>query len=201
MSTVSAAPAWPRRPPVWSSLALLASFLLALFYCRVEIAFMPGNQGKLLPTYIKSAAWRYVPPMPSLHKRVGPPTHKFVLPDGSSLQLPAAILYNDLRRVVYGGTSVLGVFQACVHLLRVDSRHSSHMRYVLRQTARGRDPKWAPHSRSPHRQPMEVQCRNTRLPIIHPMEKSGRPVETSVDPDPGRTSVPAHKSALRFSNA
>src|SRR5438309_2981692 len=114
MSTVSAAPAWPRRPPVWSSLALLASFLLAGLYCRVEIAFMPGNQGNLLPTYIKSAAWRYVPPMPSLHRRVGPPTHKFVLPDGSSLQLPAAILYDDSRRVVYGRNSVLRVFQGAV---------------------------------------------------------------------------------------
>lgn len=114
MSTASAGPAWPRRPPMWSSLALLASVLLALFYCRVEIAFMPGNEGKLLPTYIKSAAWRYVPPMPSLHRRVGPSTHKFVLPDGSSLQLPAATLYDDLRRVVYGGNSVLRVFQGAV---------------------------------------------------------------------------------------
>src|SRR4051812_50042067 len=98
MSTVSAAPAWPRRPPVWSSLALLASFLVAGLYCRVEIAFMPGNQRNLLPPYIKSAAWRYVPPMPSLHKRVGPPTHQFILPDGSRPPLPAAIPFKDLRR-------------------------------------------------------------------------------------------------------
>lgn len=110
MSTVSAAPAWPRRPPVWSTLALVTAFVLTAFYCRIQVAVMPHNQAKLLPTYMKSAALRYVPPMTSLRKRAGPPTHKFVLPDGSTLQLPSTVLYSDLRHVVYGGTSVPGLF-------------------------------------------------------------------------------------------
>ena len=74
MSTASAGPAWPRRPPMWSSLALLASVLLALFYCRVEIAFMPGNEGKLLPTYIKSAALALCP-SDAIAPQAGRPAH------------------------------------------------------------------------------------------------------------------------------
>lgn len=192
MSTASAAPAWPRRPPMWSTLALLASFLLTVLYCRVEVAFMPGNEGKLLPTYINSAAWRYVPPIPSLHRRMGPPTHKFVLPDGSSLQIPATILYHDLRRVAYGGTSVLGIFQhafICSGLTLVilltcgmyfDRKHEE-------ETRNGR------RIRGPR---VVSRWRFARFPAVDPVADPVRPVETGVDPDPGRTSLPTHKSAF-----
>jgi hypothetical protein len=114
MSTVSATPAWPRRPPVWSTLAVVVSLVMTAFYCRGEAALMAGNQGKLLSAYVKSALWSYVPQMPSLKKRTAPPTHTFLLPDGSTLKIRPAALYQNLRTVVYDGKSIPSVFKAAL---------------------------------------------------------------------------------------
>lgn len=106
MSTLNATPAWPRRPPLWSSAALALSVLFGILYCWAAVKLLPGNQGRLFPVYAKSAAWSLVPQMPTLRKHSRVPTHTFVMPDSSVVQVPAKALYSNLRKVIYGGESV-----------------------------------------------------------------------------------------------
>ena len=110
MSALNATPAWPRRPPLWSSAALALSILLGISYCWAAVKLLPGNQGRLFPVYAKSAAWSLVPQMPTLRKHAPVPTHTFVMPDSSVIQVPAQALYSNLRKVIYGGESVAGLF-------------------------------------------------------------------------------------------
>src|SRR5581483_5941982 len=111
MNGLDVRPAWPRRPPLWSSAALCGSLLLGFLYCWAIVKLMPGNEGRLFPTYVKSAAWSLVPPMPSFRRPSHVPTHRFVMPDGSTVQIPAKALYGNLRSFIYGGRTVIDLFR------------------------------------------------------------------------------------------
>ncbi|HEX7362448.1 MAG TPA: hypothetical protein VF283_18300 [Bryobacteraceae bacterium] len=54
MNGMYSKPAWPRRPPPWSTTAILFSLLLGLLYCWATVKLLPGNEGRLFPIYIKS---------------------------------------------------------------------------------------------------------------------------------------------------
>ena len=60
--------------------------MLGLLYCWTAVKSMPGNQGRLFPVYAKSAAWSLVPPMPSFGKHRTIQTHRFLMPDGSTIE-------------------------------------------------------------------------------------------------------------------
>lgn len=111
MNGLYSKPAWPRRPPLWSTAAIFVSLLLGLLYCWATVKLMPGNEGRLFPVYANCAAWSLVPPMPSFRRRVRPRTHLFVMPDGSAVEIPPKALYANLRRVIYRRRSVLELFR------------------------------------------------------------------------------------------
>lgn len=140
MNILSATPAWPRRPPLWSSAALLLSLILGVLYCWATVKLMPGNQGKLFSVYAKSAAWSLVPPLPSFGRHVHVQTRKFVMPDGSAFNVPPQVLYRNLRGVIYRGRSIPELFEGafvsfgstlfvllCVGLI-LDQTHESQSR-------------------------------------------------------------------------
>jgi hypothetical protein len=87
MNLTNPTPPWPRRPPVWSTLALFISLCLGGIYCWAEAVTMPGNQGKLISVYLKSAAWSSLPETPSFRKHPTVRTRLFSMPDGSTLTL------------------------------------------------------------------------------------------------------------------
>jgi type IV secretory pathway TraG/TraD family ATPase VirD4 len=111
MNTLRATPAWPRRPPLWSSAAFFLSLAVGVLYCWATVKLMPGNQGQLFPVYAKSAAWSLVPPLPSFGRHAHAQTHKFVMPDGSVFKVPPPVLYRNLRGVIYQGRSIPELFK------------------------------------------------------------------------------------------
>src|SRR3954451_23881408 len=111
MNRLSATPAWPRRPPLWSSAALCVSLLLGFLYCWAAVKLMPGNEGRLFPIYLKSAAWSLIPQFPSFGKHVQIKTHRFVMPDGSAIEIPPKVLHGNLRAVIFRGRSALDLFR------------------------------------------------------------------------------------------
>src|SRR4051812_4072447 len=111
MNKLAGAPAWPRRPPLWSSAALFLSLGLGLLYGWATVKLMPGNQGQFFPVYAKSAVWSLVPQMPTFGKRRATLTHLFSMPDGSTVDIPAKALYLNLQSVIYQNRSILGLFR------------------------------------------------------------------------------------------
>ncbi len=111
MNSISATPAWPRRPPLWSSAAVCLSLLLGLLYCCATVKLMPGNEGRLFPVYLKSAAWSLMPQFPSFGKHVHVQTHRVLMPDGSAIEIPPKVLHGNLRAVIYRGRSALELFR------------------------------------------------------------------------------------------
>ena len=120
MNILSATPAWPRRPPLWSSAALLLSLILGVFYCWATVKLMPGNQGQLFRVYANSAAWSLVPPLPSFGRHAHVQTHEFMMPDGSAFRVPPLVLYRNLRGVIYRWAFHSGAVQRSVRLLCFD---------------------------------------------------------------------------------
>jgi energy-coupling factor transporter ATP-binding protein EcfA2 len=102
-------PAWPRRPPLWTSAALLLSLLLGAVYCWIAVRSRPPIQASLLPTYVQSAIWSALPPLPTFRKRV-PNLHRFRLPDHSVIVAPPKALYRELRFRVFEGKTVRQLF-------------------------------------------------------------------------------------------
>ena len=111
----NATPAWPRRPPLWTSAAFLISLLLGVLYCWITIRWQPPLRAALLPTYIRAAIWSTLPPLPSPGKHSSG-RHRFVLPDHSSLTAQPKLLYRYLRSSTFGGQGVLQIF---IHALWV----------------------------------------------------------------------------------
>ncbi len=110
MNLINPAPPWPRRPPIWSTLALFISIALGCLYCWTEAVTMPSNQGQLIGVYAKSAAWSSLPEIPSFRKHQKVQTRRFSMPDGSALSLPPKAMYWNLRTVIYGGRSLPELF-------------------------------------------------------------------------------------------
>ena len=102
-------PAWPRKPPFWVSAAFLLSLLLGAFYCWLTVRWQPPLQAGLLPTYLRSALWSALPPLPSPGKHSSG-LHQFVLPNHSSITVQPKLLYRSLRARVFDSQSVLQIF-------------------------------------------------------------------------------------------
>ena len=102
-------PVWPRRPPLWTSAAFLLSLFLSLVYCRITVRAKPPLQASLLPTYVESAIWSALPPMPSFRKHA-PNLHRFVLPNHSAVLASPQLFYRELRFRVFQGQTVLQLF-------------------------------------------------------------------------------------------
>ena len=105
----SSFPAWPRRPPLWTTLACLLSAVFAVVYGSVTTRSLPPLQAAFLPTYVKAAAWSAVPPVPTFRQRE-PYTHRFTLPGHTSVIVPPRLLYLQLRSRVFGDQSIHRLF-------------------------------------------------------------------------------------------
>lgn len=101
-------PAWPHRPPVGATLAMLASVVLGCGYCWATAKLLDSPRRELLPLYVESRL-RMAFPMARFARR---PVegHRFVFPNHSSVTVPPAVLYRSLRQNAFGGRSVLAVF-------------------------------------------------------------------------------------------
>ena len=105
----SSFPAWPRRPPVWTSLALLLSLVVAPVYGLITIRSLPPIQATFLPAYTRAAIWSLLPPIPTFRPNA-PYTHKFALPYRRSITIPPPLLYVELQRRIFGGKSLRELF-------------------------------------------------------------------------------------------
>ena len=102
-------PAWPRRPPLWTSLGLLLSLALAAVYCSIAVRSRPPLQAAFLPTYAQSAIWSALPHLPSFRKNA-PYVHKFTLPGRTSVTMPPRLLYRQLQVRIFEGQSLPDIF-------------------------------------------------------------------------------------------
>ncbi|GAC1699898.1 MAG: hypothetical protein NVS9B4_00210 [Candidatus Acidiferrum sp.] len=125
--------AWPHRPPLGATLALLASLVCGAAYCTATVWLLAPSQRAMLRVYAESGM-RAAVPMPTFgHSGAG--THRFVMSDRSSITIAPVALYRHLREHVYGGRSMralflpAGIAWACTLLLLValgawwDRRH------------------------------------------------------------------------------
>src|SRR5215472_7192196 len=101
----SSFPAWPRRPPLWTTLAGLLSIALALTYGLLTIRSMPPIQASFFPAYLQSAVWSTLPPFPSFRKNA-PYTHRFTLPNRVSIAIPPRLLYAEVQHRIFEGKSI-----------------------------------------------------------------------------------------------
>src|SRR5215471_9296020 len=109
MPTSSSFPAWPRRPPLWTTFAGVVSLILTLLFGLITIRSMPPLQASFLPAYLDSAVWSALPPIPSFRKNA-PYTHRFVLPHRASITIPPRLLYFELERRIFEGKSIHQLF-------------------------------------------------------------------------------------------
>ena len=105
----SSFPAWPRRPPLWTTLAALLSLALTFTYGLITIRSMPRLQATFLPAYLQSAIWRTLPPIPTFRKNA-PYTHRFILPNRAFVTIPPRLLYFELQHRIFEGKSIHQLF-------------------------------------------------------------------------------------------
>ena len=102
-------PAWPRRPPLWTTLACLLSIVLAVAYCEVARRSESALQKAFLPTYLQAAIWSTLPPAPSFRKNALY-ARNFTLPNHASITLPPRLLYRQLQVRVFDGQPIHTLF-------------------------------------------------------------------------------------------
>lgn len=102
-------PAWPRRPPLWTTLACLLSMVLAVAYCEVARRSESPLQKAFLPTYLQAAIWSTLPPAPSFRKNALY-ARKFTLPNHASITIPPRLLYRQLQVRVFDGQPLHTLF-------------------------------------------------------------------------------------------
>src|ERR1051325_837087 len=102
-------PAWPRRPPLWTSVACLVSAFLAVSYGFITVRSTTPVQAAFLPAYLQSAIWSVLPPAPRFRRNT-PYVHRFTLPHRASITIPPQLLYLQLQRRVFQGQSIRQLF-------------------------------------------------------------------------------------------
>jgi hypothetical protein len=112
-SSSSSFPAWPRRPPLWTTLAGLVSVALALIYGLFTIRSLPPLMASFFPAYLQSAIWSALPPIPTFRKNA-PYSHTFVLPNRASVTIPPRLLYLELQRRIFDGQSIHQLFASAL---------------------------------------------------------------------------------------
>lgn len=129
-------PAWPQRPPVGATCAMLATLALGSAYVWATVALSP--HGALLPLYAQAALRSTLPSM-----RTPAPAHRFQLPDRTVLTIAPSILYENLRHGAFEEKTIGEIFKpagvaAAITLVIFLGMGTSWDRKYLAQSRAGR---------------------------------------------------------------